>query len=121
MILVRGHSVIQSTNDLREMSAKELSQMREAFDTNNVTFFIPAVIKKYADEHSNKGHTNALLEAYKVGFTKAVLEILYPDKKNKEIWEIIRNKFQVFATTRKMEMRITLYNKTEQLHVFDKD
>lgn len=117
MILIRSLSVIQNPEDVLEMKTTEVMATGEAILMGNTKFFIPKDIKDFAMSHADKGMAMALLEAYKVGFLKKTLEYVWPSRKSKEIFEIIRDQYQVFATTRKMQMRFTLYNQTPAIHV----
>lgn len=115
MIIAANFGVYECPADIEAIKDNEIPILHSYFDNHKVVFVLPDNIKQRVGAVKDKALLNPLYEAYKIGMLKLFLEYIYPDKKNPEYFKIIRERFQVFSTNRKMQLRLTLFKKEKEL------
>lgn len=114
MIIVGDLGVIIEPLDVKQITDKEALLFKNIFEKGGVVFSVCNDIANEIERYDNKHN---LYESYKIGILKLFLERIYPNKKNSDYFKILRTTFQVYATDRKIQLRLTLFKK-EQKKIF---
>lgn len=112
MILAGTVGVFVDPLDIEQIQNKQIPMLIELFENHKVIFVVSGEIESII---SGKKNANALYEAYKIGMLKLFLECIFPEKKNSDYFKIIKKRFQVYASERKFQLRLTLFKKEQKM------
>jgi len=113
MIIVKDVGVYITPDDISGIKKGDVVKVKEKFNNNEVSFIVSDEMNDTISSVDDETFSNHLYEAYKIGILRLFLERIFPEKKNPEYFELIKNRFQVFMAPRTMQSRITLFNKNQ--------
>ena len=113
-MLIAKEIVITNPN-LPSLSEKDIALVASRIRSGEATFVIPADIKEFCKMQKDGPAVAAMAESYKVGFLYTAFRRCFPSESSKETFDRIRWAYQVYASTRRLQLRLTNYRKIPQL------
>lgn len=115
--LLNNKSVVQEPDEISDFSATEIEVLKSMDNQDR-----PLDFRMISDTNKLmqlEGSLNTQKRIYKSGFLHSFYKILYPNRKSRDLYEMINDKYDLFINQRQFQRDVKAYNE-KKLFIFAK-